>query len=100
MGFFLHPQVPIQGAILNRFGEMGFLDIGRTFQIGDGAGDFQKSAVSLDRKSQTGHRRFHGLQPGSGFLASEFSRSECKLRVEPIRCRLEITLPSVSGYLR
>ena len=38
--------------------------------------------------------------PGGGFLAGEFSRSEYKLRAEPVSCRLETTIPSLSGYLR
>jgi len=32
-------EVPIQAAVLNRFGEMGGLDVFLAFQVGNGPGD-------------------------------------------------------------
>ncbi len=41
--FLLHS--PIQTSILNRLRDVGWLDVFRSFQVGDGAADFEDAAV-------------------------------------------------------
>ena len=54
-------QSPVQTPVLNRLGDMGGLDLLGSFEVGDGAADFEDAAVGAGAQAQFIDRHFEQL---------------------------------------
>ena len=89
-------SLPVERAILNRFGQMGAANFFISGEIGDGPGDFENAGVRTCAQAQSRHRVFQQFLSGRVELAEFANIAAAHLRITkncPPREPLELPFP-------
>src|SRR5260370_36580437 len=86
-GSRLRPISAVEGAVMHCFGDVGGLDLGRVFEIGDSPADLENAIVSPRGKAKAIHR---ALEHRLAFTidaakTANQSRRHCRIREKSFR---------------